>query len=83
MGIIAWIILGALAGWLASLIMDTSHQQGAVANIIIGILGAIIGGFIVSAVGGQGITEFGAYSLIVATFGAVVLLAVYRAFATH
>jgi uncharacterized membrane protein YeaQ/YmgE (transglycosylase-associated protein family) len=83
MEIIAWIVLGALAGWLASLIMDTSHQQGAIVNIVVGVLGAIIGGFIVSAVGGEGLTGFTIYSLLVATFGAVVLLAIYRAFATH
>jgi uncharacterized membrane protein YeaQ/YmgE (transglycosylase-associated protein family) len=79
MSIIAWIILGALAGWIASLIMKTDTQQGAFANIIIGILGALIGGFVVSLFGGQGVNDFSLYSLVVATFGAVIFLAILRA----
>jgi uncharacterized membrane protein YeaQ/YmgE (transglycosylase-associated protein family) len=80
MGIILWIIFGALAGWIASHIMHTDREQGPVMNIVVGIVGAIVGGFIVQALGGAGITGFNLYSLLVAIVGAVILLAVYRAF---
>lgn len=79
MGIIAWIILGALAGWIASIIMKTDAEQGAFANIIVGIVGALIGGFIMQLLGASGVNGFSIYSLIVAVGGAVVLLAAYRA----
>jgi uncharacterized membrane protein YeaQ/YmgE (transglycosylase-associated protein family) len=76
--IIVWIILGALAGWIASMIMGRNAQMGAVANIVVGIVGAIIGGWIMSAFGGPGVTGFNIPSLIVAILGAIVLLAVLR-----
>lgn len=79
MGILAWIILGALAGWIASMVMKTDEQQGAVANIIVGILGAVIGGFLVELLGGSGVTGFNLWSLLIAVLGAVVLLAIVRA----
>ena len=74
MNIIMWIIFGALAGWIASLIMRTNEEQGAVANIIIGIIGAFIGGAIFRMFGGEGVTGFSLGSLIVAVIGAVILL---------
>lgn len=73
MGIILWIIFGALAGWLASLLMNTDASQGALGNIVVGILGAVIGGFIMSNLGFGGIDGFNIYSLLVAIGGAVVL----------
>ena len=79
MGIILWIIFGALAGWIASMIMGTNAQQGAVANIVIGIVGAVIGGFLMSVVGGVGVSGFNLYSLLVAILGAVVLIWVVKA----
>ena len=79
MGIIAWIIFGALAGWLASLIMGTNAEQGAFANIIIGIVGAVLGGFLSRLIGGSGVTGFNLGSLVVAVIGAVLLLGLYRA----
>lgn len=78
MGIIAWVIFGALAGWIASLIMSTDREQGAVANIVVGIIGAIVGGFIARAIGGSGVTGFNLGSLLVAILGAVILLGVYK-----
>jgi uncharacterized membrane protein YeaQ/YmgE (transglycosylase-associated protein family) len=78
MGILAWIIFGAIAGWVASLIMNTDREQGAVANVIIGIVGAIIGGLIARALGGSGVSGFNLGSLLVAILGAVVLLGVYK-----
>lgn len=80
MGILAWIILGSLAGWFASMIAGNNAQQGLLGNIIVGILGAFIGGFIFSILGGEGITGFNVWSLIVATLGAVLLLFVIRGF---
>ena len=74
MEIIAWIIFGALAGWIASMLVGTNEEQGGLLNIIVGIIGAVIGGFIVRALGGNGVTGFNLSSLIVAILGAVVLL---------
>lgn len=79
MNILAWVILGGIAGWIASLIMQTDEQQGIFLNIVVGIIGAVIGGFIVGLMGGDGVEEFSVYSLFVATLGAVVLLAIVKA----
>lgn len=74
MEILAWIVLGALAGWIASLIMRTDAEQGALANIIVGIIGAFLGGIVVRMFGGPGFTGFNLSSLLVAILGAIVLL---------
>jgi uncharacterized membrane protein YeaQ/YmgE (transglycosylase-associated protein family) len=78
MGIILWIIFGALVGWIASLVMETDSQQGALLNIIIGIVGAVVGGWLMSFFGESGVTGFNIYSFLVALFGAVVLIAGIR-----
>lgn len=78
MGWLAWIVIGAIAGWLASKVMKTSRQQGLLMDIVVGILGAFIGGFLFSQFGATGITGFNFWSLFVAFAGAVVLLAVIR-----
>jgi uncharacterized membrane protein YeaQ/YmgE (transglycosylase-associated protein family) len=74
MNILGWVILGAIAGWIASIIMKKNSQMGAFANITVGIVGAFIGGFLFHLFGGIGITGFNLWSVIVATVGAVVLL---------
>lgn len=74
MGIIGWVIIGALAGWIASIITKKNSEMGAVMNIVIGILGAFIGGFLFNIIGGSGVTGFNLWSLFVAVVGAVVLL---------
>lgn len=79
MDIIAWIVFGALAGWIASIIMRTNDEQGAVGNIIVGIVGAIIGGFIMRTFGAE-VTGFNVGSLIVAIAGAMLLLFIMRIF---
>lgn len=79
MGIIIWIIFGGLVGWVASLIMKTDAQQGLMLNIIVGIVGAVIGGFIMSLVGGSGVDSFNLYSFLVALLGACVLIAIIGA----
>ncbi|MCB9077872.1 MAG: GlsB/YeaQ/YmgE family stress response membrane protein [Anaerolineaceae bacterium] len=76
MGILAWIIFGALAGWLASIITGRNNQMGCITNIIVGVVGAFLGGFIMSFIGGSGVTGFNLYSFFVAILGAVVLLAI-------
>jgi uncharacterized membrane protein YeaQ/YmgE (transglycosylase-associated protein family) len=72
--LIFWIVLGALAGWIASMIMGANARMGALANIVVGIIGAIIGGLIMNALGGPGVTGFNIYSILVAIGGAIVLL---------
>jgi uncharacterized membrane protein YeaQ/YmgE (transglycosylase-associated protein family) len=79
MNILLWIILGALAGWIASLVMGTNRQQGTLTDIVVGIIGAFLGGFIFQALGGTGVTGFNVGSLLVAVVGAIVLLAIVRA----
>lgn len=78
MNFILFIVLGLVAGWLASVIMKTDAQQGSLLDIILGMVGAFVGGILMSLVGGAGITGFDLYSLGVATLGAVVLIAVGR-----
>ena len=78
MNIVAWILFGAIAGWLASIIAGRNQRMGCFANIAVGIVGAFIGGAIFSAAGGSGITGFNLWSLLVAVVGSVVLLGVLR-----
>ena len=78
MGIILWIIFGALAGWIASVIMKTNNNQGTMMDIIMGIVGAIVGGFLMGLVGQPGVNGFSLYSLIVAVIGAIVVIYVGR-----
>lgn len=79
MGIIGWIILGGLAGWIASMIAGTNASMGLVANIVVGIVGALIGGFVFSLIGGQGVERFDLWGLFVAVVGSVILLSIVKA----
>lgn len=81
MNILSWIILGLIAGWLASVIMNTRSQQGIFADIAFGVLGALVGGFIASLLGLGGVSGFNIASLLIATMGAVVILAAKQQFA--
>lgn len=78
MSLVLWIIFGALVGWIASLIMDTNQRQGVVMDIILGVVGAFVGGTIMSFLGQSGFSGFNLYSFIVALLGAVVLIWVGR-----
>ena len=74
MNILLWLLLGLVAGWLASVIMKTNSQQGSLTDIILGIVGAFVGGFLMNFFGQTGVTGFNIYSILVATLGAVVLI---------
>jgi len=78
MGILLWIIFGALAGWIASVIMKTNYSQGTVMDIIMGIIGSIVGGFLMGMLGQSGVNGFNLYSLMVAVIGAIVVIYVGR-----
>ncbi len=80
-GIISWIVIGLLAGILGKLIMPGRDPGGFLLTIIIGMAGALLGGFLVRLLGGAGITGFNVWSILVAILGAVILLAIYRLFA--
>lgn len=74
MGILGWIIIGALAGWIASMITGNDRKMGAGLNILVGVIGSFIGGFIMNVIGNKGVTGLDIWSLVVATIGSVVLL---------
>ena len=78
MGIISWIILGLIAGFIGSKIVD-KQGQGLWLNIALGIVGALVGGFLFDLVGATGVTGFNIWSMIVAIIGSVVVLLVYNA----
>jgi uncharacterized membrane protein YeaQ/YmgE (transglycosylase-associated protein family) len=78
MGFFAWLIVGAIAGWLAGKVMGTNRQQGLLLDIVVGIAGALIGGFLFNQFGAEGTTGFNIWSTFVAFTGAVVLLGVIR-----
>ncbi len=78
MGIITWVILGLVAGFIASKLVRGSGQ-GVIVDIILGIVGAVVGGFIFNQFGHMGVTGFNIYSLIVAVIGSVVVLWLYHA----
>lgn len=74
MGLISWIILGALAGWIASIIMGRDRRMGALANILVGIAGAGLGGWIASLFGLGAVTGINIWSILIAIGGACLLL---------
>ena len=78
MGIIAWIVVGLIAGVLAKLIMPGDDPGGFIVTILLGIVGAFVGGFVVNLFGGAGVSGFNIWSILVATLGAIILLAIYR-----
>jgi uncharacterized membrane protein YeaQ/YmgE (transglycosylase-associated protein family) len=78
MGIISWIVLGLIAGFIGSKIVN-SEGQGFWLNIALGIVGAIVGGFLFDFFGASGVTGLNIYSMIVAIVGAVVVLLIYNA----
>ena len=82
--IIAWIIMGALVGWIASMIMRTNAEQGGVANIVVGIIGAFVGGLIMRLFDSGGASATNAFSwrsFFVALLGSIVVLFIYKSIA--
>jgi uncharacterized membrane protein YeaQ/YmgE (transglycosylase-associated protein family) len=80
MSIIAWLVLGLIAGFIASKIVNKSGE-GVLLDIVLGVVGAFVGGFLFSTFGAAPITGFNIYSTLVATVGAIVVLVIYHAFA--
>ena len=78
MGILLWIIFGGLVGWIASMIMKTDSQQGLLLNIVVGIIGAIVGGWIMTSLGTAGVSGFNLYSFGVAIIGAVLFIGLIK-----
>ena len=78
MSIIGWIVLGLIAGFIASKIVNRAGE-GFLMDIVLGIVGAVVGGFIFEQFGAAGITGFNIYSMIVAIIGAIILLVIYHA----
>ena len=78
MSILAWILVGLIAGILAKIAMPGPDPGGIFLTIVIGITGALIGGFVVDWLGGPGMTGFNLSSILVATLGSIILLTLYR-----
>ena len=76
MNILIWLLFGALAGWLASIFMKSEHST--LEDIILGVIGAFVGGFVMNFFGQAGVTGFNLYSFVVATLGAIVIIFVGR-----
>jgi len=78
MGVVAWIVLGLIAGFIASMLVN-KNGEGMLGDIILGIIGALLGGMIANMIGFAGVTGFNLYSILIATGGAVVCLVIYHA----
>ncbi len=83
MNFIIWIVVGGILGWIASMIMRTDAQQGMLLNIVVGIIGALLGGWLLAPLFGTGTinqSDFSIGSLLVSLLGAVILLAIVNLF---
>jgi len=82
MGIIIWLIVGGIVGWLASIVMRRDAQQGILLNIVVGIVGALIGGWLIGPLLGAGSINDGItiMSFVVSLIGAIILLAIVNLF---
>ena len=82
MGFLIWLIIGGVVGWLASLVMRTDGQQGILLNVIVGIVGAFLGGLVISPLVGVGTINSGISigSVLVSLVGAIILLAIVNLF---
>ena len=78
MSIIAWIVLGLIAGFIASKIVN-KQGEGLILDIVLGVVGAVVGGWLFTAFGAAGVTGFNLWSVLVAVIGAIVVLVVYHA----
>ena len=82
MGFIVWLIVGGIVGWLASLVMRTDAQQGILMNVVVGVIGAFVGGWLISPLVGVGTINEGISigSVVVSLIGAIILLAIVNLF---
>ncbi len=78
MSILGWIFFGLITGFIASHVVN-KRGEGCILNIALGIVGALVGGFIFDAIGGHGVTGFNIYSMVVAVIGAIVVLLLFHA----
>ncbi|MCI0710428.1 MAG: GlsB/YeaQ/YmgE family stress response membrane protein [Chloroflexi bacterium] len=79
LNLIAWVVVGAISGWLASIVMKTNATQGLLMDIVVGIAGGFIGGFVLNQIGvGTAVTGLNLASVLVAFIGAVILLGILR-----
>jgi uncharacterized membrane protein YeaQ/YmgE (transglycosylase-associated protein family) len=78
--IVTWIVLGALAGWIASIITGTNERVNGVMNIVIGVIGAFVGGLVLQLLGASTPSGFNLASLLTAVLGAIILLSLVKAF---
>lgn len=78
MSIIAWLVLGLIAGWIGSMIVNR-RGEGLLMDIVLGVVGALVGGFLFNMFGATGVTGLNIYSMIVSVIGAVVVLFLYHA----
>ena len=78
MGILGWILFGLIVGAIAKLVMPGRDPGGIIVTAVIGMVGAVVGGFVFGIFGGTGATGFNVWSILVATVGAIVLLLIYR-----
>lgn len=86
MNFLIWIVVGGIIGWLASMLMRTDAEQGPFLNIVVGIIGAVLGGWLISPLVGAGTINQGDFSLaglVVSFLGAVILLAIVNLFRRH
>jgi uncharacterized membrane protein YeaQ/YmgE (transglycosylase-associated protein family) len=80
MGIIAWLVMGLIAGFIGSKLVN-KQGEGAMMDIVLGIVGAVVGGFVAQFAGFSGITGFNPYSILIAVIGSVLVLVLYHALA--
>jgi uncharacterized membrane protein YeaQ/YmgE (transglycosylase-associated protein family) len=78
MSIIAWLVVGLIAGWIGSMIVNRSGE-GLIMDIVLGVVGAVVGGFLFNLIGHAGVTGINLYSILVAVVGAIIVLLVYHA----
>ena len=78
MNFLVFIIFGGIAGWVASVMMKTNARQGMIGDIILGVIGGVVGGWLFSFFGGAGVTGFNLYSLLVAVVGSMVVIWIGR-----
>jgi uncharacterized membrane protein YeaQ/YmgE (transglycosylase-associated protein family) len=78
MSIIVWIVFGLIAGFIASRIVDRTGQ-GLILDVVLGVVGAVVGGWVFTFFGADGVTGFNVYSMVVAVVGAIIVLVIYHA----